>query len=296
MSAIVWVLLALAAVSFAVLAVVIGKHWKEIRLLDPDSIKEERVRKKRDELVAQRFERIKDGLLTPLKLSGQHASVAAKKAFHGAYLKLLQLDRLYAKAKAPGSEPNVSLDKRLKVLIEEAKSLARDLKWGDAERKYLEVLSMDKRNTEAYRGLAAMYVKQKMYPQAQETYEFLLRMSEADDASYAGLGEIAEAAGDPARAEEMYRKAAELRPRAANRHAALASFYLDRQAPDKAWPFARRATELEPKSLKYLELTLETAVRMGDRGEAEKRYERFRLRSEDRQKAQSFKERIDGMP
>ena len=62
-----------------------------------------------------------------------------------------------------------------KSTIEEARSLARDLKYGDAERKYLEVLGLDKRNVEAYKGLAALYLKQKMLPQAKETFEFLLR-------------------------------------------------------------------------------------------------------------------------
>jgi tetratricopeptide (TPR) repeat protein len=295
MSWIVWILLIFAAISFVVLAFVIGRHWKEIRLLDPDSIREERVRKKRDEIVAQRFDRIKSGFLTPIISSARSASVRGKIAFHGAYIKLLNLDRFYRQTKNPQVEIPRSDAERLKAMIEEARSLTRDLKFADAERKYLEVLGLDKRNIEAYKGLAAIYLKQKMLPQAKETFEFLLRTTDADDACYAGLAEIAEEEGDASLAEKMYRKAAEMSPKCANRHADLATFYLERNETEKAWTFARRATELEPKSIKYLELCIEAAIRNGEKSEAVNRFDRFRMRSEDRQKIQSLKDRIDAI-
>ncbi len=296
MSWIVWILLILAAVSFVVLAFVIGRHWKEIRLIDPDSIREERVRKKRDELVAQRFDRIKSGFLTPIAAAARGASVRGKIVFHRAYIKLLNLDRFYRQNKNPQAEITRSDSELLKAMIEEARSLARDLKYADAERKYLEVLGLDKRSAEAYKGLAALYLKQKMFPQAKETFEFLMRTSEADDACYAGLAEIAEEEGDDSLAEKMYRKAVEMSPKSPNRHADLAVFYLERNETEKAWTFARRAMELEPKSIKYLELCIETAIRNGEKSEAANRFDRFRMRSEDRQKIQHLKERIDAMP
>ncbi|MEK7655188.1 MAG: tetratricopeptide repeat protein [Patescibacteria group bacterium] len=295
MSWLVWILLILAAISFVVLAFVIGRHWNEIRLLDPDSIREERVRKKRDEIVAQRLDRIKSGFFTPIAAAARSASVRGKIAFHGTYIKLLKLDRFYRQTKNPQVEIPRSDAERLKSTIEEARSLARDLKYGDAERKYLEVLGLDKRNVEAYKGLAALYLKQKMLPQAKETFEFLLRTTEADDACYAGLAEIAEEEGDVSLAERMYRKAAEMSPKCPNRHADLATFYLEHNETEKAWTFARRAMELEPKSIKYLELCIETAIRNGEKSEAVNRFDRFRMRSEDRQKIQSLKERIDAI-
>lgn len=295
MSWVVLILLILAAISFVVLAFVIGRHWKEIRLLNPDSIREERVRKKRDELVAQRLGRIKSGFFTPIEAAARSAMVRGKIAFHGTYIKLLKLDRFYRQTKNSQGEVPRSDGDRLKSVIEEAKSLTRDLKYADAERKYLEALGLDKRNTEAYKGLATIYLKQKMLTQAKETFEFLIRASDADDFSYAGLAEIAEQENDLSLAEKMYRKAAEIRPKSANRHADLAAFYLECNEPEKAWPFARRATELEPKSVKYLELCIETAIRNGEKQEAASRFDRYRMRCEDRQKIQSLKERIDAM-
>jgi Tfp pilus assembly protein PilF len=290
-----WFTVPIIAISFVVLAITVGRHWKEIRLLNPDSIKEELVRKKRDELITRRFERVKASALFPVKALFHQAVILCKKTFHGAYIKLVQLDRFYKQPKA--SLPGVITTNadRVKMLMDGARSLTRDSKWADAERRYLEVLSIDKRNVNAYRGLAVIYLKQKLYPQAKETFEFLVNTKKADDSCYAGLAEIADHEGDTASAEQWYRKAVEYHPRLAHRHAELAMFYLDRQEPAKAWPFISRAAELEPKSPKYLVLSIETAIRTGNREEARRRYDAMRLISEDRQKLQTLKERIDEM-
>lgn len=290
-----WFTLPIIATSFIVLAITVGRHWREIRLLNPDSIKEELVRKKRDELITRRFERVKASALFPIKALLHQAIIAGKKTFHGAYIKLVKLDRFYKQSKTPlGGAVSNNAD-RVKLLMDEAKSLTRDSKWADAERRYLEVLSIDKRNVYAYRGLAVIYLKQKLFPQAKETFEFLVKTKKADDSCYAGLAEIAEEEGDINSAEQWYRKAVEYQPRLAHRHAELAMFYLDRQEPAKAWPFISRAAELEPKSPKYLVLTIETAIRIGNREEARRRYDALRLVSEDRQKLQTLKERLDEM-
>jgi tetratricopeptide (TPR) repeat protein len=221
--------------------------------------------------------------------------LSGKTAFHAAYIKLIQLDRFYKQAKAPLAKIAPSVQDRIQSLIDEARSLARDLKWADAERRYLEVLSIDNRNVDAYKGLGNLYLKQRLYPQAHETFEFLVKIRKADDACYAGLAEIAEAEGDVMTAEAMRIKALELQPRRADRHAELAEFYLSRSQPGKAWPLAKRAADLEPKSAKYLTTAIEAAVQTGNHAEARRRYDKLRLISSDSQKLQSLKERIDAI-
>ncbi|MHB8830705.1 MAG: hypothetical protein ACYC44_01145 [Patescibacteria group bacterium] len=289
----VWIFLALALLSASVAAYLLISHWSEIRLLNPASIKEESERQKRDELVAQRFSRLQTDKLAPAKYLLQQGVFQTKKAFHGAYLRLVRLDRLYQQAKRPFARVAPSEQERIKSLLDEARSLARDLKWGDAEKRYLEVLLLDNRNVDAYKGIGALYLKQKIYPQAKETFEYLIKVRQADDASYAGLADIAEAEGEIDKAEEMRLKAVEFRPRLANRHAELAKFYVDRNDYSKAWPSAKRASDLEPKSAKYCELALECCLVLGDWHEAKRRYDKLRLLSEDYQRLQQFRERID---
>lgn len=287
-----WITLPLALVSLAIFYVTLGRHWKEIRLLDPDSIKEERVRRKREEIISQRFERVKSSKLAPLKVMAQRVIMAGKKSFHAAYIKLIQLDRFYKQAKAPFAHAAPPTRDRIRALLEEARSLARDLKWADAERRFLEILALDERHADAYKGLAGIYLKQKLYPQAKETFEFLAKIDRADAFCHEGLGEIAEAEEDARTAEQMYLKALELQPRLARRHARLAEFYLRQEDPGKAWPPAKRATDLEQKSVKYLDLAIEAALRLKHRDDARRLYDRLRLVSEDRSRLQSISERI----
>ncbi|MCI0479106.1 hypothetical protein L0Y59_01020 [Candidatus Uhrbacteria bacterium] len=290
-----WAGLILALAAAIVLAVVLGRHWKEIRLLDPTSIKEERMRQVREKIIEQRFDRIRSHTVAPLSAIAKRGLLSGKTAFHAAYIKLIQLDRFYKQAKSPLARVAPSVQDRLRGLLEEARSLARDLKWADAERRYLEVLSIDNRNVDAYKGLGALYLRQKHYPQAKETYEFLVKIRMADDACYAGLADIAEADGDMATAEAMRVKAVEDQPRSPNRHAELAGFYLERDEPGKAWPLAKRASDLDPKCARYQLLAVEAAIALRNREEARRRYDKLRLLSTDQPRLQSLKERIDGL-
>jgi tetratricopeptide (TPR) repeat protein len=290
-----WISFAVAGVALLVMLVTLFRHWREIRLIDPDSIQEERERRKRDELILHRLERIKADKFGPLSLGFRRLAVLGKVVFHGAYIRLIRLEKFYSQAKAPFAFIAPSAKERLKLILDEARSLARDQKFAEAEKRYLEILALDARHWDAYKGLGLIYIKQKLWQQAKETFEFLAKSKKADDTVYASLAEIAENTGDASKAEELRLKAVEFRPRLANRQAEMASFYLDRDEPQKAWPFAKQASELDQKSARYLEISLDTAILLGDRLEAQKRYDKLRLLSEDRPKLQAYREKIDAL-
>ncbi|MFZ6014739.1 MAG: hypothetical protein ACOYUZ_00040 [Patescibacteria group bacterium] len=288
-----WILLGLAAICFAVVAFILFKHSKEIRLIDPESIKEEKERQRRDELVQERFKRIQSGKIAPFKTMLKRIVFNAKTSFHKGYLNLIRLNRFYEQAKKPFAQVAPSQQERMKTLLDEARSLARDLKWADAEKRYMEILLMDNRNADAYKGIGLVYLKQKMLEQAKETFEYLTKVNQADDIVYASLGDIAALEGDT-RAEEMWRlKAVELRPRLANRHAELAKLYCEEGQFQKAWPSVKRATDLDPKSAKYQELALDCVISLGDWIEAKRRYDKLRLLCDDQPKLQKYKDRIE---
>jgi tetratricopeptide (TPR) repeat protein len=285
----------IAGIGLIVSATLIGRHWKELRLLDPLSIKEERERRQRDALIQRRFERLHADKIEPFRKIGERLKQAARKSYHRTYERLQAFEALYKNIKHPFSAVTPTTRDRIQTLLRDARSLIRDLKWADAERRYLEVLSIDTHQAEAYRGLGEIYLKQKLYPQAKETFEFLVKMKEADDGTYAGLAEIAEEQGDLEEAEDMRLKAVEHNPRQAHRHAQLAEFYIEQDEPTKAWPSAKRASDLEPMSAKYLECSLEVAILLGDRKEARQRYDRLRLLAEDRTKFQSWREKVEAL-
>ncbi len=285
----------LSSVAFIVAGIVLAKRWKELRLLDPLSIKEEQQRQKRDEVLERRFARLRDDQTETLKRVGRRIKHATIQTYRQTHERLRAFEAMYRNVKSPFATLAPTTREKIKTLLEEGRSLMRDLKWADAERRFLEVLSIDPRHTEAFKGLGQIYLKQKLYPQAKETFEFLLKMHKNDDATHAALAEIAEAGGNLVAAENYRLKAVELNPRHAVRHAELASFYLGQQAPTKAWPSAKRAADLEPKSIKYLELSLEAAILTGNREEARKSFDRLRLLADDQHRFQGWKEKLEAM-
>lgn len=287
---------AVAVLALALAVFLVAKHWKDIRLLDPQSIREERLKTERQKVIERRFDRMSADHLATLTRFGRQVGRRATETYRRTYNRLVSLDRVYRKVTSPLASMAPSQRERVKSLLAEARSLVRDLKWADAERRCLEVLSIDARHPDAYKLLGHMYLKQKLYPQAQETFEYLVKTKKADDATYAGMAEIAEASGNLSRAEAMRLKAVEASPRQAFRQAEAAQFFLARGDGERAWPFAARASELESGSAKYLELSLEAAILLGDRKEAEARYRRLRLLSDDPNRFQSWKEKIDALP
>ncbi len=293
MFAIAGFILALAALLVA--GWVIARHWKELILLDPHSIKEEREREQRETLIRRRFDRLRTDRFAALARVSKQLRTSAQNAYAKAYGRLKALESVYQNMASPFAAVAPSTRERIKTLLSEARSLARDLKWADAERRYLEMLSIEPRNVEAYQGLGQIYLRQRLFPQARETFEFVLKMKKADDVTYSGLAEIAEADGQVALAESYLLKAGDLNPKSAHRQAELAEWYVAHGQAEKAKGFAHRASELEPTSAKYAELSLEVAMALKDVAEARRGYERLRLLTEDHRKYQSWKEKIDAL-
>lgn len=285
----------IALTALAVVLFIVARHWKDIRLLDPMSIKEEQAKKKRDEMIERRFERLAADKLEAARRFGRQFGRSATTAYRRLYNRLKSVENLYKKTANPLSTMAPSKREQIKTLLTEARSLARDLKWADAERRYIEVLSLDSSQADAYRGLGQIYLKQKLYPQAKETFEFLVKIKKADDATYAGLGEIAETEGNIALAEVMYKKAVDMCPRLAHRYAELADFYMSHGEAAKAWSPAKRASELESGSAKYLEQSMEVAILLGDQKEARERFGRLRLLIDDPARFQAWKDKIDAL-
>ncbi len=284
------VLFTSAAGCLSAAGVILIRRWPEIRLLDPSSIKEEQERLRREAVLRRRFDRLQDQKTAPVKKGIRRVVYAGKTVFHRGYLKLVRLNQFYEQTQRSGL-PNA--EARKKKLLEEARSLARDLKWSEAEKRYLEVLLMDERNIEAYKGVAGVHLRQGKLDQAKETLEFLEKINPGDDAVYAGLAEIAERNQDRFREERWRLKAVEARPRLANRHAELARFYQKRGSWEAAWSAAEQAIALEKKSPRFQELAFECALGAKKIPEAEQCYARLRVLVRDTDRLQRYRRKLE---
>lgn len=290
-SALIFFALALGCLSYA--GMLLARRWTELRLLDPLTIKEEQHRTKREAMIRKRFERMRDERSKPLRQFARSAKRQAETFYEEAFRRLRSIEGAYSSTKTAFSALTPTTHERVKTLVTEARALMRDLKWAEAEKRFLDVLALDPHHVEGYKGLGQIYLKQKLYPQAQETFSFILKMKRADDATYAALADIEEANGHMQEAEIYRMQAADLGAKQAHRHAELAQHYVEVGDLVKAWPAAKRAVELEPNSAKYVELTLDIAVRSGDATESRFYYQKFRLLSDDRSRFQYWREKVE---
>ncbi|MEN9558351.1 MAG: hypothetical protein RL141_720 [Candidatus Parcubacteria bacterium] len=287
-----WALIVIAAGTVGVMGVVLWRHWKEIRLLDPATIKAEQERQVRERIVRQRFDRRLRHLLAPVNRFGRLAGSRMVQAYQSWEQRLSHTAG--AMHRDGGIDPFIPGP--LRDLLDEASAHLKKRAWAPAERLYLEVLKQDSRQLQAYRGLGELYMAQGMFAQAKETLLFLEQIQGCDDACYANLAAIAEAEKNMGEAEAMRKRAVDVAPQQALRHAELAAFYLAHGSPEYAWASAVRATDLEPGNPRSLELSIEAAILIRDREEAERRYEQLRPLVRDRQALQSLREKIDNMP
>lgn len=288
--------LVVGLIATCVVICIVVRRWQDIGLLDPSSIKDEQERVRREALIMRRFERMRSERTQPFKHLSRQLGRAIQHAQERLQNHVRSVDKLYQNAKQPFAAMAPSTRERIKTLLNEGRSFVRDLKWTEAERRYLEILTLDTRNADAYRGLGGMYIKQKSYPQAKETFEFLLKIKKADDATYMGLAEIAEEEGKIEEAKSFRLKAVEASPRQGCRHAELAEFFLRQGDAKKAHEAALRAVKLEPSSAKYLELSLEAAILLPDRKEAERLYDQLRFATSDSSRFRRWKDKIEKMP
>lgn len=289
------IFLGLASACFGWAGVLLARRWTDVRLLDPLTIKEEQHRVKREAMIRKRFERMRSERSQPFRRLGRLLARQAGTAYGALVGRLQGLEQAYGSVKSPFERLNPTHRERIKSLLLEARSLMRDVKWAEAEKRFLDVLALDPHQVEAYKGLGQIYLKQKLYPQAQETFSFIVKMKRADDATYAALADIEEAANHWHEAELHRLHAVEFGGKQACRHAELAQHYAETGDLVKAWPAAKRAIELEPNSPKYVEQVLDLAVRTGDAKEARAWYQKFRLLSDDRSRFQYWREKVEAL-
>ena len=288
-----WISLFCALVSAGIIAYLLSRHWKEIRLLDTDTIKSEQERNARNRIVRERFERQLKKWSVPVKRATRTMSqrLASSIQQMESHVKGQKKESSGENASEGKKQPKTKVEKMLAL----ANQLATEKKVSRAERIYLEILKLDMRQPDAYQGLGELYLSDRQYKQAKETLQFLVSLNAATDQTYASLAKIAEVDGNMGKAEEMRKKALERSQNAPRRQAELAEHYLKCHKPNLAWEHAQSAMRSDGENERYIELSAESAILLGDRESAERLYQDLRLRDYDQIKLESLKEKIEEM-
>ena len=252
--------LALIVLGAGVIGFVLFRRIPTVALIDIKTIPVDQSAKKKEEIIAERIVRGFTIKSKPFLKAASRAwewlrerfRVLAHRAFElerrSEHLARLQWDALTAST-------------RMHALAREADALVKEDKFVEAEKKYIEALSIEQKNPKLYEKLGRLYIRNKNYDQARDTLRFASRLSPNDASVVASLGEIAMAREEYADAVTYFQHAASLRPR----------------------------------SPRYLDFLLESCIMGGNRAGAKEALAQLSAVNPENAKLAEFDKRIQGM-
>jgi len=232
-------------------------------------------------------------------LSNKTATVTAKASgrvrglYERAYGSLKKMEARMDGGRKAAARPPAAMDPA--AGLEEAEKAAQEERYEDAERMYIELLKRDAKSVDAYRGLAELYIDQKLYDQAAETLEFLLRLTGDDDRALGRLGQVEASRGNFQEAEARYLRSIELAANATAYRAELGRVYLAAGEARKAQEQFRIALQAEPHHPKYLDYFLEASILVGDPDSAREALGALEEVNPENAKLADFRARIETM-
>lgn len=140
--------------------------------------------------------------------------------------------------------------------------------YAEAERKFIKVLEKDPKSELAYMGLGKLYLAQKKFSDAVETYKFLVKHFPENDSHCASLGQAYHGQKLYDKAVESYERAIELAPKSARRYVNLGLTLEAQKHLEEAILNYRRAVEMEKDNTQFLLVLSEALTKKGEKEEA----------------------------
>lgn len=141
--------------------------------------------------------------------------------------------------------------------------------YAEAERQLIKAVEKDSKNEAAYSSLGKLYLIQKKFGDAAETYKFLLKHYPENDTSWANLGQSYHGNKLYEQAIEAYEKAIELAPDNAKRYVNLGLTLEAKKHIEEAILNYRKALDLEKNNTQFILALAEALAKKGDKEEAQ---------------------------
>ncbi len=268
------------------IAAVVVRKFPQLSLIDTEALPLERDAKKKKAIIHDRVSRMTGAFGRRVAAALTRRFEKARERFRAMYRQVLILERQYRKEKPVLP---AEADAKIASLAAEAERFTKEGEYGEAEKRYIEILSIDRKNADAYWGLGAMYHEAKRYDQAKETFAYLVRMVRKDSRCAHGEdGSIAagrECVAGP------------------SAHADIAAACFDQALSSQAAGDRReartafeRAVAFEPANPRHLDLLLDACILEGDKSRASEVFAQLKDANPENNKLDSFAERIAALP
>jgi Flp pilus assembly protein TadD len=254
------VFLSLLGLGLIVLLWLAWRKLPQIKVVDPSTSKEAKAKGVKYEILKKRFERVSGEKMNTARQRLGGPFKMAQSVVRRAAAKLAAIEKTYAdRQKSTGRrKPNAE---ELRRMVAEGRQLLDDEHYDAAEKKLVEVLSLDPKNIDAYEYIGRLYIHTKQIENAKEAFKYLQKLSPQDASVLASLGEIAVIEDDV----------------------------------EGAFTYFSRAKNISPNNPKYLDFFIEAAINKGDVMEATIALNHLREVNPENQKIGVFEERIEAV-
>ncbi|MBU0731687.1 tetratricopeptide repeat protein [Patescibacteria group bacterium] len=254
-----WIYLIFGAVivgSLGLLAYYYINRRNKLAQLDLDAMKSHRQQKVKTQVVENRMARKYSQAITKIAPTFKKAAQPIKKIGGKLAGKISSLERKYKQEKneAPKTmEQKEVVRQTVNQVLAEGQALMEKEDYAGAEKKYIEVLSEDSKNIEAYKKLADVYSARKDYTHAKETLEFIAGLNPKDEMIWRALGDVHNADEDKDNALKYYQKGLDLAPNNPKNIVLVIETSLDLSRKDIAIPAIDKLKEVNPDNQKLTE-------------------------------------------
>jgi tetratricopeptide (TPR) repeat protein len=290
----IWTILAILAVLVGLALVwgVLVKKFPQLKLIDLSTMARERHAQVKARIIHGRFDRALGGFGLKVNTTAGKAMTSLGEGYARLRTKLKTIEKSFER-----EHPLTPEEREAKIagLLVEARANAKLERFGMAEEAVIESLKLDPKRVEAYRVLADIYQSQKLYEQAKQTLEYLIRLDNHDESAYERLGTVESILGQWSEAEASYLQSIGLSAKPALVRTELGEVYLKTGDAPKALEQFRAALVDEPYNPKYLDYFLETAILLGDAVASDEAYAVLETVNPENQKLAEFRARIDNL-
>lgn len=259
------IFLVVALIALGVVVFEAGKHARRLALLDLDAMPEARQKVRKQSLIEDRLERKLGTMRGAIKQSTNPIWAKVVEWFKAQYRRLVALEQKYrhsaARLKPKTQQEKEKLRQRVALLVDEGSRLFEQSQYVEAEKKFIEVVSLDPKNVNAFEHLGEIYYYQKDFDHALETLSFAKKLSPKNDHIYLDMGMIKMEQGKS--------------------EAALTDF--------------KKAVDLSPNSPKNLDALLNAALAAKKKYEATRAYEQLVKVNPENQKLPEYKTAVEGL-
>lgn len=235
----IWPLL-LISIAFLIIIFIVLRHFPALAVLDVENIPEEKEQQTKEKIIKQRMKR----KISFLEKFFNNISTFLNNIFNRLFEKLKSLQEEKKQKKEEIILSEVSSEEKIKILFSQAEDLIKKEDWDEAEKKIIEIISVDDKNFLAFWRLGEVYHSESKYQEAKQTLLYALKLSEIfiDSVSSSDI---------------------------ANLNYSLALINQELADLDNAIIHLEKSLELDPNNPRYLDLMLNLCIIKKDKFRAE---------------------------